>query len=107
MQYLGYGIVECQVLCEDNSLADLGIDSQSWVTFAFDLGQLHSVKPNDEPSLEEYGASICHVFLNQGCEVVDTSYRELVTLWVAYRRGKLRPDCETSQEREDYEKENL
>lgn len=99
MKYRGFGILECQGLCENTTLSELGLNSDMWLPFAFDLGKIRGVKlavsPDDDDSTQHGRAQ---VFFDGSDDyvVLDISFEDMMLVWMAFRKGELQVDKEYS-----------
>jgi hypothetical protein len=92
MEYRGTGILECNVLCENEELADLGLNSEVWLPYALDLGEIRAVKLAVDPDREDSSQlGKAQVFYRGGDDyvVLDIDYKEMLTIWVAFRKEEM------------------
>jgi hypothetical protein len=92
MEYRGTGILECNVLCENEELADLGLNSEVWLPYAFDLREIRAVKLAVDPDREDssqLGKAQCFFRGGEDYVVLDIDYKEMLTIWVAFRKDEI------------------
>jgi hypothetical protein len=96
MNYRGYGILECNVLCESADLAELGVrNNDIWLPFVFDLGEVKAIKLAVDPGREESTQHNRAQVFFKGSEdyvVLDLTFDEMVFLWAAHKSGDLVTD---------------
>jgi hypothetical protein len=95
MRYRGYGIVECMVLCENQMLADLGLSSDIWLPFTFDMHHLQAIKLAVEDEKTESVQHGCSQLFFTGAHehvVTDIEYCDMKLLWLAFKTGELPAD---------------
>ena len=92
MEYRGMGILECNVLCENEELADLGLNSDVWLPYAFDLSEIRAVKLAVDPDRgdsSQLGKAQVFFRGSEGYVVLDIEYKDMLTIWVAFRKDEL------------------
>ena len=92
MEYRGSGILECNVLCENEELADLGLNSEVWLPYAFNLGEIRAVKLAVDPDREDSSQLGKAQLFFRGSEdyvVLDIDYKEMLTIWVMFLKEEM------------------
>ncbi len=92
MKYRGFGLLECNVLCENRALADLGVRSDVWLPFMLDLDMIQAIKLAVDDEHEDSVQFTCAQVLFKGaqeCMVIDVRYHEMKRLWLAFKAGTL------------------
>lgn len=92
MKYRGFGLLECNVLCENRALADLGVRSDVWLPFMLDLDMIQAIKlAVDDEHVDSVQFACAQVLFKgaQECMVIDVRYHEMKRVWLAFKAGTL------------------
>jgi len=77
-------IVECNLLCEDNALSDMGIESEFWIPMIFFMKDVTFIKltSNNEDKKHEYNKT--SIYLKGESYIIDIPFKEFSKMLKEY-----------------------
>ena len=79
------GKVICKLSCYSKKLDEMGIDSNEWLDFAFDLSKVSGIKSTGDGDGNKDLADRAVIYLSDQDSgfVLDASFEEMLKLWVS------------------------